>query len=80
MVCPYCSREMNVGSIYAPSSYLTYWLPEDTNLSGILSEKKITNCGGFTIGKSSKIGFISMRKPDTHFCAHCRILLTKLDD
>ena len=81
MNCPYCNKEMEPGTIQAPSSHANYWLPDNTKSSDIgilLSCKSVEKCGGVILGQVRKLGFLSSKRPASYYCKNCRILLTTL--
>ena len=81
MNCPYCTKEMEPGTIQAPDSHANYWLPDNTKSSDIgilLSCKSVEKCGGVILGQVRKLGFLSSKRPASYYCKNCRILLTTL--
>ena len=81
MNCPYCTKEMEPGTIQAPDSHANYWLPDNTKSSDsgiLLSCKSVEKCGGVILGQVRKLGFLSSKRPASYYCKNCRILLTTL--
>lgn len=81
MNCPYCTKEMEPGTIQALNSHGNYWLPDNVTSGEIgmfLSRKSVENCGGVILGQVRKVGFLSSERPASYYCKNCRILLTTL--
>ena len=81
MNCPYCTKEMEPGTIQAPNSHANYWLPDSVTSGEIgmfLSRKSVEKCGGVILGQVRKVGFLSSERSASYYCKNCRILLTTL--
>ena len=65
MNCPYCTKEMEPGTIQTPSSHANYWLPDNTKSSDIgilLSCKSVEKSGGVILGQVRKLGVLSSKR------------------
>ena len=79
MQCPYCQKEMIVGTIYGVEDRAVYWLPDPGRRDyHLLTRKNIEKRGGMILDDVSRFGFFAKARPDSHDCKTCRIFLTKL--
>jgi len=79
MQCPYCQKEMIVGTIYGVEDRAVYWLPDPGRRDyHLLTRKNIEKRGGMILDDVSRFGFFAKARPDSHYCKTCRIFLTKL--
>lgn len=81
MKCPYCNGEMLSGNLHAASERGVFWLPADTELDGwVLTQKWVEAHNGFVLDRISKIGFISIQKPESAYCPTCKIVISRRAD
>ena len=79
MQCPYCRKEMIVGTIYGAGDRAAYWLPGRSKRDyHLLTRKNIEKRGGMMLDDVSRLGFFAKARPDSHYCNACRMFLTKL--
>ena len=81
MKCPYCGEEMKLGRIYGEGEHAVFWLPEQAEYTRwILTQNRILECGGRMLDTVSKVGFFYMAKPESYWCEHCRIFITRTEN
>ncbi len=83
MECPFCHEEMKLGYIYGVSGRSVFWLPSTIrpkDLGALLATPKpIKEAGGIVLDKTTKLAFLSSKKPGSYYCKACHMLITKLE-
>lgn len=91
MTCPYCNEPMACGKVYSLAVRSVYWLPQNLtpeDMGMIAIKKKIVESGGVFLDEVSQpslkgalkdLGVLPTKRPDTYYCAHCNLLITKLE-
>lgn len=74
--CPCCGGELAPGRIRCEGGKGSYWLPEGSELPGILLTKTgIRKADGRVLGQVSSRGFICLEDPEALLCKACGVLI-----
>ena len=70
---------MSAGNIYGVSGKAVYWFPQDKKYDGLMLKKsEIENQGGVVLDETVPVGFIAKSRPESFWCKHCKVCITKL--